>query len=193
MTQRLFAAVVPPPSARAAIDAFLEPRRDHEPRWRWVDPPDVHLTTAFYGDVPDTLVDELSAALTRVAARTASFPLTLDGGGTFPDPHRAKVLWLGTTLGTEQHLSLSRRCRTAGERVGLSPARTGSVPHLTLARSRGPVSATRWIHLLDALGPVTWTVDEIRLIVSNLHSTPRFRTIGTLPLADSDPADTPMP
>ncbi|MPY64947.1 2'-5' RNA ligase family protein, partial [Streptomyces spongiae] len=91
---RLFAAVLPPADvvdelghAVGALQAL--PGAD---RLRWTGRPGWHFTLAFYGEVDEDLVPELSERLERVARRTGPFPLAVRGGGQFG---RGRALWAG--------------------------------------------------------------------------------------------------
>ena len=92
---RMFVALVPPPGALEDLAEFLEPRQEAEPGFRWTVPEQWHVTLAFMPDVADRHLDDLVDRLTRAAARRTTFPVALVGGGAFPDPSRAKVLFAG--------------------------------------------------------------------------------------------------
>ena len=167
MTQRLFVAVVPPPPVRDAWDAFLEPRREVGTELRWMLSESWHVTCAFMGRVPDADVDDLDEGLAAVAARTRPFTLTVEGGGAFPNPDAAKVLWLGVTEGAQELGALAVRCRTAASVRGIEVDGGRFRPHVTVARLKGQ-RVLRWLPVLDAIGPQTWPVTEFRLVRSHL-------------------------
>ncbi|NEC36497.1 2'-5' RNA ligase family protein, partial [Streptomyces rubrogriseus] len=82
---RLFAAVLPPEDVTAALAAEVAVLRGlpGADGLRWTGRPGWHLTLAFYGEVDDDVVPDLSARLERAAHRTAPFELALRGGGQF--------------------------------------------------------------------------------------------------------------
>lgn len=165
MSERLFVAVVPPPGVVTAWDDFLDPRRDAEPGFRWTVPDGWHLTCAFMASVPPGLVDPLVEALDGVAARTAPFAVEVGGGGAFPDPDRAKALWLGVRSGASDLDRLATRVRNACAGTGAVVDGGRFRGHLTIARTR-PVPARRWLTILDAMPAGSWTVAEFVLIRS---------------------------
>ena len=182
MTERLFVAVVPPAGVRDAWDAFLESRRDAGRELRWVLPEAWHLTCAFLPAVPPLLIDGLDEALEQVAGRSAPFEVSVGGGGAFPDPDRAKVLWLGVGEGADELGRLAVRCRNAASGCGIAVDGGPFRPHLTLARANG-VSATRWLGVLDAIEPQTWTASSFELIRSRLlPGGAGYQTLGEYPL-----------
>lgn len=166
MGLRLFAAVVPPADVVAELDRFLEPRREADPSLRWTLPNSWHLTLAFLPSVPEPAADELAEAFAETLTGTGGFEIGLDGAGAFPNPDRAKVLWLGVGPGADELARLASKCRGAATRVGVQVDGARFRPHLTLARANG-VPVVRWLRVLEALGPVRWTAVEVELIRSS--------------------------
>lgn len=192
MTARLFVAVVPPPEVIRALDGLLEPRRDSAPELNWTVPEGWHLTCAFLAAVPESAIDELTEALQRVADRTAPFRLELGGAGAFPNPTQAKALWLGASVGEDELRHLAGRCRAAISHCGLPVEGERTHPHLTLARCR-PMSARRWLTILDALPHQSWRVDAIELISSRgLRGGAGYQQLARLPLRAEPAAPAPQ-
>ena len=90
-TQRLFAAVLPPPEVVQWLDDLLESRRTG---WdlRWNPPHQWHVTTVFCPEVDDEQLDDFVDGLAEVARGTAPFELAIRGGGAFPELVRARHL-----------------------------------------------------------------------------------------------------
>jgi len=182
MAVRLFAAVVPPLDVVAGLDRFLEPRRDADPALRWTRPASWHLTCAFLPAVADGAVDDLVEALSESLAGIASFDVDVIGGGAFPNPDRARVLWLGVSRGADELARLSSRCRGAANRAGVAVDGAAFRPHLTLARANG-IPVMRWLRVLEALPALSWRVGELELIHSSaLPGGAGYRTIARFPL-----------
>lgn len=181
MTQRLFAAVVPPAEVLDTLDLFVESRRHADANLRWVRRDNWHLTLAFFGDVPDERVEPLQNALDAVTG--SPFTVTLDGAGTFPQPSAARVLYRAISTGTDQLSRLRRRIRTAAERVGVPSDNADHRPHLTLARTRRPAPLIRWLTIVDSFPAQSFTVDGFVLVQSELHpSGPAYRALHTVGL-----------
>lgn len=181
MTIRLFAAVVPPAEVLNTVDAFVEPRRNADANLRWVRRENWHLTLAFYGDVPDDRVDPLRDAL--AAVRASPFTLTLDGSGAFPNPSGARVLYQAVSVGAERFAALSGTVRTRADRLGVPSDNAKKVPHLTLARTRRPGDATRWLRIVDSFPAQRFPVDSFALFSSELRpSGPVYRVLETVEL-----------
>lgn len=185
---RMFVGIIPPEGVIEALDGFLEPRRAHE-RLRWADPGGFHITLAFCAEVPDHALDDFGERLAEVGARHTPFTLHLAGGGTFPHPDSAKLLY-AAVHGDEPALaalrSLATGSRAAATTSGVGVAGGPFRPHLTVARSARGFSATRWLRVLDAFASPAWAVEEIHLVRSHLGEgrgrRPRYETIETYPL-----------
>lgn len=133
---RLFAAVVPPPAALEHLEVALravggDPNRRRGPL-RWTEPDARHLTLAFYGEVPEGYLDELTRALADVAAATAPFRLALRGAGVFD----GRTLWVGCSGDTDTLQALMAGAGAVGSDVLRRDPDNRSRAHLTVARVR---------------------------------------------------------
>ncbi len=88
-------ALTPPAGVLAEIAAEVAPRRAEWPGLRWVDDALWHVTLAFLGEVPDTVLPELDVRLARAAARHAPMRVWFGSAGAFPSPSRARTFWVG--------------------------------------------------------------------------------------------------
>jgi RNA 2',3'-cyclic 3'-phosphodiesterase len=190
---RMFVALVPPDEVLEDLAEFLAPRQEAEPGFRWTVQDQWHLTLAFMAEVADRHLDDLVARLERGAARRTAFPLALTGGGAFPGPHRAKVLFAAVDAGphAEELRRLATGARAAATKAGAAVDGGRFHPHVTLARIGRPVEATRWLRVLDAYRGPSWQAEEISLISSHLgegpRNRPRYEVVETFPLAGSGP------
>ena len=185
---RLFAAVLPPDDIAdelAAEVARLRPLPGAD-GLRWTDRAGWHFTLAFYGEVDDVLVPELSARLQRAAHRGAPFPLAVRGGGAFG---HGRALWAGAAGDVPALRLLADRAEAAGRKAGLDMGgHRRYTAHLTLARSRDEVDVRAYVEALDAFAGRTWTVGELVLVRSNLPRSgvpgeqPRYEPAGRWPL-----------
>lgn len=172
---RMFVAAIPPPEVVEDLEAFLSVRREAEPL-RWTLPEHWHLTLAFLADVPDRSYDDLLARLERAARKRHPMTATVAGGGAFPHPGRAKVLWAGVEVDDPVELSrLATGCRAAASKAGIEVPGERFRAHLTLARMGRPIEATRWLRVLEAYRGPTYRLDEIALVASHLGEGPRKR------------------
>lgn len=174
----MFIAVVPPLEVVEDLSEFLEPRRDTG--MPWIHPEQWHVTLAFMEAVADRSIDPLVEHLDQAAAKRRPFTLRLAGAGAFPDPARAKVLWLGlrNEVGASETDELERlavNVRAAAATAGAAVDGKAFGPHLSLARLKRPVEATRWLRVLDTYAGQSWQVDQFQLIASHLGDGPNRR------------------
>lgn len=173
----MFVALVPPVDAVEDLVEFVGPRQEAEPGFRWTGPEQWHVTLAFMAGVADRHLDDLVARLGRAAARRTPFGAAIAGGGAFPNPARAKVLFAGVDVGAE-HEELSRLAtgaRAAANKAGAEAGGGRFHPHVTLARIGRPTEATKWVRVLGSYRGPTWSAQEIALIESHLGEGPRKR------------------
>jgi 2'-5' RNA ligase len=185
---RMFVAAVPPEEVVADLDEFWAPRREAG-GFRWTPPEHWHVTLAFMGAVPDRALDDLAERLTRAGRKRRPMELQVGGGGAFPHPDRARVLYAGLSGSDDDLVELSRLATGARAAAGKAGAEVDGQrfhPHLTLARLGRPDNVTRWIRLLEAYAGPTWPLDEIALVASYLGEGPRRRprheVVETFPL-----------
>ena len=174
---RMFVAVLPPPEVVAHLDEFLAPRREAA-GFRWSAPDQWHLTAAFSPDVPERSLDDLDERLARAARRRRPFTLRFAGGGAFPHPDRARVLYArldADDTATTELARLAAGCRAALARSGAKVDGQRFRPHLTLGRLGRPDNVTSWVRLLDAYAGPAWLVEDVALVASHLGEGPRRR------------------
>ncbi|MEU6552971.1 RNA 2',3'-cyclic phosphodiesterase [Streptomyces sp. NPDC046915] len=165
---RLFAAVLPPPDVTEQLAAEVAELKSlpGADALRWTGRPGWHFTLAFYGEVDDELVPDLSARLKRAAGRTPSFPLALRGGGQFG---HGRALWTGAEGDLPTLRLLAERAEAAARKAGVPMGEHRRYKaHLTVARSRDAVDVRPYVDSLAAFAGSTWTVGELVLVRSNL-------------------------
>jgi 2'-5' RNA ligase len=189
---RLFAAVLLPDPVTDDLDEFLSPRREAD-RLRWTTVEQWHITVAFMPNVADRVLDDLHERLERGAKRRTAFRLALAGGGAFPGPARAKVLYAAVAGSPEAHEELRRLAvgaRAAATKAGAAAEGARFRPHVTLARSGRPFEATRWVRVLEAYSGPAFDVGDLALVESHLgegpRRRPRYEVLARYPLSPGE-------
>ena len=161
---RLFIGVELDDAVRgAAADAALELKARLDTRApgftaRWIDRANLHITLWFIGEVADERVAEISDALRR-PFDVAPFSLSLMGCGAFPPSGAPRVLWIGTTKGSEAMRELYDRIEHRLVPLGLTVERRPYTPHLTIARVKDPGRASGRV-IRDAIAVVPASCGE---------------------------------
>jgi 2'-5' RNA ligase len=174
---RMFVALEPPPEAVEHLDEFLDVRRAAA-GFRWTPREQFHVTLAFLAEVPDRALDDLVERLTRAAARRTAFDTALSGGGAFPNPARARVLWVGLDLDEHGTIELGRMAtgaRAAAGRAGIQLDGPRFRAHVTLARLGRPEEVSSWVRLMDGYRGPAWHASRVALVASYLGEGPRGR------------------
>ncbi|MGW5635214.1 RNA 2',3'-cyclic phosphodiesterase [Streptomyces sp. NPDC003832] len=175
---RLFAAVLPPEGVCGELEGEVGGLRGLPGAGllRWTGREGWHFTLAFYGEVEDAVVPELSVRLGRVARRSEPFGLALRGGGEFG---HGRALWVGAEGDVAALRLLADRAEAAGRKAGVPMGgHRRYKPHLTVARSRDAVDVTPYLTALDGFTGHDWTVAELALVRSSL---PRSGVPGEQP------------
>ncbi|MGW3124924.1 RNA 2',3'-cyclic phosphodiesterase [Streptomyces sp. NPDC001076] len=181
---RLFAAVLPPPEVAAELAAEVDrlKRLPGARTLRWTGRPGWHYTLAFYGEVDDDVVPDLSDRLSRAAHRTPPFALAVAGGGQFG---HGRALWAGADGDLDTLRLLADRAEAAARKAGLPMGEHRRYKaHLTVARSRDAVEVRPYVALLTEFASRTWTVGELALVRSTLPTSgvpgeqPRYEVVG---------------
>jgi 2'-5' RNA ligase len=107
---RLFVAFELPDPVRARIADRLAQLRSRLPPASWVPAERLHLTLAFLGELDQTRLAALDAALGPVFARSPRLSLRLGAAGTFPPQRPARVAWIAVEEGDADPV----RARTGG-------------------------------------------------------------------------------
>ncbi|HEY5009191.1 MAG TPA: RNA 2',3'-cyclic phosphodiesterase [Caulobacteraceae bacterium] len=160
---RLFAALTPPPEIAWA----LIPRQSGLAGALWRPPEALHVTLRFFGEIAETVADDLDAELARVARR--SLTLELQGVGAFGDGGDLRAVWAGVSENPALR-QLARRCEVAARRVGLKPDTRVYRPHLTLAYLSGaePAAVAAWIQANNLLRSPPFSIGAFGLYSSRL-------------------------
>jgi 2'-5' RNA ligase len=180
---RLFAALVPPPGAIEHLQSAVTRLRDDA--LRWTDVPDWHVTLAFYGELAEPKLPDLTERLTRAAARHDPMELALTGAGRFGK----QALWVGVAGQTAALRRIAASANAAGRRAGAVEDDRRFRPHVTLARGyrNRPADLRQYVAELVGYEGSVWTAREIRLIQSHLGAgRPRYETLATCALARTD-------
>ena len=100
-------------------DAVSDLRGRTEANVRWVNPGNVHLTLKFLGNVDAAVIPSLVESVQAAVGGSGSFRLTLGSLGAFPNPARARVVWVGLEGAVDALLDLQRRVEQAATAIGV--------------------------------------------------------------------------
>jgi RNA 2',3'-cyclic 3'-phosphodiesterase len=153
-------------------------------------PGNAHVTLKFLGDVPVDAPTGLAAIRTALGAIDfCSFPLTLAGGGFFPDVTRPRVIWAALAHGAGPCRTLAAAVEETLVPLGFPPEPRPFTAHLTLARLKAPGRGGDWPAMLNALTETVWPnvlVSAFALFRSTLSQAgPRYEVLDTFAARDA--------
>lgn len=137
---RIFTAIDLPSTTLLRLERLLSALRP-EAQLKWSPLDNLHITTKFIGEWPETRFTELTNALSSLPP-CEPFPVVLKDLGWFPNSRSPRVLWVGVH-GGEALAELARCTEEKLEELGIPKESREFSPHLTLARIKGPVSLSK--------------------------------------------------
>ncbi len=139
---RLFFACDLSPAQKHELETIQHRMASFLPGIRWVKPHGLHITLSFLGDTDEKYISQLQNVLESVAEKTRPFSLKLGGCGVFPNPAKARVLWIGVNEGEGSLQNIKKALDYRLEGLGFLTEKRLYKPHLTLGRMRYPADET---------------------------------------------------
>ncbi len=128
---RLFISVnITSPDLKAAITHY-QSRLDVR-GVKLVEPELFHFSLHFLGDTASDVIPQLKEVLDEI--KQEPFSLTLDHAGVFPNLRNIKVLWIGTSTGSEGLISLQQQLIQPLTDLQFTIDSRPYTPHLTIGR-----------------------------------------------------------
>ena len=144
---RAFLAVELPEELRACLAQVQQDLRQrlsrslpNAVRLSWVQPAAIHLTIKFLGDMDESVIGPMRAAIVQAMEGHRTIQVPLERLGVFPRPQQPRVLWVGPSVSWEQGddakrlAALHRAVEACSQAVGFAPEGRSLSSHLTLAR-----------------------------------------------------------
>jgi 2'-5' RNA ligase len=128
MPKRLFVAIDLPESTKQFL-VDLDPKIRGV---RWTEAAQMHLTLAFFGDVPEDVGLALREKLSAIEFGAFFLPIT--AVGTFPPKGPPKIIWIGVGRGHPHLFQVHKRVQEAALGAGIEPELRAWHPHITIAR-----------------------------------------------------------
>jgi 2'-5' RNA ligase len=98
---------------------------------RLVPPENIHITLEFLGNVPLSMVDEISRIMQAITLEP--FHLEFKGVGVF-NPKFMRVVWIGTGDGSDNVISIAEDLKKQLKSLNMKITKKKFTPHATIAR-----------------------------------------------------------
>lgn len=129
----------------------------------------LHLTLKFLGEVEETELPEVVAAVERGSRSVRCFGFATRSLGAFPSPASPRVLWVGVEPADEL-MALQRAVDGELTKLGFPRERRKFHPHITLGRIRDPRAESVQGILDDLVAPEERVeATEVRVMRSTLR------------------------
>jgi 2'-5' RNA ligase len=190
MMLRSFIAIELPAGIQKAILAGTAGLQNAcpKPLVRWLPPENIHLTLKFLGDVSPANLEQLAEALAVETVKHDPFNISVGGLGAFPNPRRARVIWIGLEAPAGL-LTLQHSVESVSSRLGYTSEERPFSAHLTIGRTGQNCSAADLAAIRAGLeaclvGPLgTVKVAAVQIFKSELNPTGSVYTrLYSLPL-----------
>jgi 2'-5' RNA ligase len=187
---RLFIAASFPPEVLRDLNERVTRLRPRLPKASWVREGTQHLTFAFLGEQPESLIEQISPAVTSALSPIPRFQACLQASGFFPNARRARVGWVGIEP-QENFASVAATVREVVTKNGVTLDGGEFRPHLTLMRIREgwpPASIDLFTKTMHDYRSVPFPVQSITLYSSQLDPKGAIHTpLATFPLGEVTP------
>lgn len=168
---RTFVAVLIDDGLKAKIAEVQDQVKKLAPDVKWVTPENFHITLKFLGNVPEDVLPQVIAAVEEAALGFSPFDLAISGVGAFPNPARARVVWVGSGDGREKMSELASSVDKRLTELGFAADDKPFKAHITIGR----VKTSRFLRpLAEGIGKVnaenlgTQTVSSVAIMQSDL-------------------------
>lgn len=133
---RAFIAVLLTDELKREIRQIQERFIQVAPDVKWMAEDNFHVTMKFLGDVDTRRIDEIADAIESAVETEKPFALKVSGVGSFPNPRRPQVVWVGVESGVEQLAGIADKIESAMERIGFPRENRMFSAHITIGRVR---------------------------------------------------------
>jgi len=184
---RLFIAIDIGEDIRKQMSSLTAELHNIVPGMKPVNPDVMHLTIKFLGSTNEKLILQIIDEMKVSVASISSFTLRIAGAGAFPNPERARVVWVGIHTDGNNALTLIKEeldKRLSG--LGFEIEERDFKPHLTLARIKFPQKGDKIQNFVNKYSSTefgTVNVASINLMQSTLlPSSAKYDCIGEVRL-----------
>lgn len=161
---RLFTGLDLPMNIAGTLAAWQDSLRRLDPQTvRWSPVDNLHITTKFLGDWPDSRLAELIQVLDTEVPRPAAFTVELAGVGSMSNAHHGRIIYAVVECQTGELEKLAAATsKVLFRRLGIAEETRAYLPHITLGRAKQDSASLRTA--IDG-----FTVEPLQLSVNEFY------------------------
>jgi 2'-5' RNA ligase len=118
------------------------------PKARITPAENLHLTLRFIGNANDEQIEFFKRRLEKACKKFKPFEIRLGEVGAFSSIKKARVVWIGISVGGEQIKELAWETEKAARKLGFKEEKRFH-PHITFARSKFPLDIINHVESLE--------------------------------------------
>ena len=183
---RAFIAIDVNPDVRERLSLVQKRLAGTGAHLRLVDPPNIHVTMKFLGDISERVLEEVKGVIRRAASTAAPYDIEVHGLGAFPSTRYIRVIWAGVRKGREETLAIQQQLDRNLAKLNFKPERD-FVPHLTIARVKSSMARDKLADIIFEMSDADFGrshVEAIELKQSKLTpSGPIYSTLERVELS----------
>jgi 2'-5' RNA ligase len=152
---RLFIAIEIPESVKKELTVVQGRLRGAGVDASWTRAEGMHLTLKFLGEVSEQRVPEIMISLRKAMEGIGPLGFSVSGVGTFPNPIKARVVWIGLAGDIDKLTRLQVAVENAMVLLGMAREERKFTPHLTLGRIKYIRSRDGWTKTLEEVKDIS--------------------------------------
>jgi 2'-5' RNA ligase len=145
---RAFVALKLPENIISSIKRIQEDLKLYRFPVRWVRPEKMHLTIKFFGEIAESDIKHIGAAMNNCAGSYAPLSLSAKGVGVFPSIARPKVIWTGISGEASLLFDLRNALENRFDEISFKKEARPFKGHLTIGRFRERADSGKLIEAL---------------------------------------------
>lgn len=169
---RLFISIEVPEGIKKKVGVLVEKFRKCLTPIKWVENKNLHVTLKFIGWVEDDKVEKLKSCVTESVKGVGPFEMSLAGIGMFPDKKHPRVIWVGSTKGTEKAKKLADKIERSVAGSGFREEEREFTSHLTIGRIKEKIDTeelSKCVSKAEKSEFGSFMVDHVSLMKSTLR------------------------
>lgn len=135
-TKRIFLGIDLPQELKEKIIELQGKLKKTGADVKWVEPDNFHFCLKFFGNITGPQMKKIISATEEVLKGQKRFAVKVEKLGAFPSNTNIRVVWTGSTKGSEELIALSNNLDEAFGKAGFEKEERPFMPHITLGRVR---------------------------------------------------------